>query len=91
MQNTKNVIKYLILGGLFITPFIAFIVLQGTFFPFIVGKGFVFRIIVEIVFGLFVILAFLDKEYRPRFSWITKSVLFFTVAILIADLLGGNV
>jgi len=91
MQNTKNVIKYLILSGLFVTPFIAFIVLQGTFFPFIVGKGFAFRIIVEILFGLFVILAFLDREYRPKFSWITKAVLGFTFLTLLADLLGANV
>ncbi|HEY4509087.1 MAG TPA: O-antigen ligase family protein [Candidatus Paceibacterota bacterium] len=88
MQNTKNIIKYLILGGIFITPFIAFIVPQGMFFPFITGKGFVFRILVEIIFGLYVVLAFMDRGYRPKLSWITKSVLIFTLAILVADLLG---
>jgi len=90
MRNTKNILKYLVLGGLFITPFIAFIVLQGTFFPFIVGKGFTFRIIVEIVFGLFVILAFIDKDYRPKFSWITKAVVSFALITLVADLFGAN-
>lgn len=90
MQNTKNILLYTILGGLFITPFIAFIVPQGMFFPFIVGKGFTFRIIVEIIFGLFIILAFLDKEYRPKFSWITKSVLLFVLVIFVADLFGAN-
>jgi O-antigen ligase/tetratricopeptide (TPR) repeat protein len=91
MQNTKNILKYLIFGGLFLVPFIAFIVPTGMFFPFISGKGFAFRILVEILFGLFVILAFTDKDYRPRFSLLTKSVLLFTLIILIADLLGQNV
>ena len=90
MPKTKNLLTYLIFGGLFITPFIAFIVPSGMFFPFVVGKGFAFRILVEILFGLFIILAFVDREYRPKFSWITKSVLLFTLVILVADLLGQN-
>lgn len=91
MQNIKNILKYLVWGGIFITPFIVFIVFSNTFFPFVVGKGFTFRILVDILFGLFVTLAFVDKEYRPKLSWITKSFLLFTVVILIADLLGQNV
>lgn len=91
MQITKNIIKYSVIVGLFLIPFIPFIVPGAMFFPFISGKGFAFRILVEIVFGLFVILAFLDKEYRPKMSWITKSVLLFTGAVLLADLCGVNV
>lgn len=91
MQNTKNIIKYSILTGLFLIPFIPFIVPSAMFFPFITGKGFAFRIITEIIFGLFVILAFWDREYRPKMSWITKSVLIFTSAVLVADLFGVNV
>jgi len=60
------------------------------FFPFVAGKGFAFRILIELLFGVFVILAFLDKEYRPKFSWLTKSILLFTGIILLADLLGEN-
>lgn len=91
MINTKNALNYIVLGGLFITPFIAFLVPSGMFFPFITGKGFAFRILVEIIFGLYIILAFLDKDYRPKFSWLTKSILLFTFIILVADLLGENV
>lgn len=90
-MKIKDILKYLIWGGLFVTPFIVFFVPGNMFFPFISGKGFAFRILVEILFGLFVIFAFIDKEYRPKLSWITKSVLLFTVVILIADLLGQNV
>ncbi len=90
MQTTKNILKYTILAGLFVIPFIAFLVPNTMFFPFITGKGFSFRIIVEIIFGLFVVLAFLDREYRPKMSWITKSVLAFTFITLIADIFGVN-
>ncbi len=90
MKTTSNIIRYTILGGLFIIPFIVFLVPSGMFFPFIVGKGFAFRIIVEILFGLFVALAFVDKEYRPKVSWLSKSILLFMAVMLVADLLGQN-
>lgn len=90
MEMIKNILKYTVLLGLFAIPFIPFIVPGGMFFPFIAGKGFSFRIIVEIIFGAFLVLAFIDSQYRPRFSWITKSVLLFTFITLIADLLGVN-
>ena len=90
MQTFKNILKYSVLAGLFIIPFIPFVVPQAMFFPFITGKGFAFRIITEIIFGLFVILAFIDSEYRPKISWITKSVLFFTFIVLVTDIFGVN-
>lgn len=90
MQTIQNIIKYKITVGLFIIPFIVFIVPDNMFFPFITGKGFTFRVLVEILFGLYLVLAFMDKTYRPKFSWITKSVLVFVGIIFIADLLGEN-
>lgn len=86
----KNILKYTVLVGLFAIPFIPFIVPSAMFFPFITGKGFAFRIIVEIMAGAFIVLAFADSQYRPKLSWITKSVILFTLITLIADLLGVN-
>lgn len=90
MTTTKNILKYGVLAGLFLIPFIPFIVPKAMFFPFIAGKGFAFRILVEIIFGFFVALAFMDPAYRPKLSWLTKSLLLFTSIILIADLFGVN-
>lgn len=90
MQIMKNILKYSVICGLFLVPFIPFIVPGAMFFPFITGKGFTFRILIEIIFGLFVILSSIDTQYRPKLSAITKSVLFFTMAILIADIFGVN-
>ncbi|KND49427.1 MAG: putative O-antigen ligase [Parcubacteria bacterium C7867-003] len=90
MTTTKNILKYCVLAGLFLIPFIPFIVPKAMFFPFIAGKGFVFRILIELIFGLFVALAFTEPSYRPKLSWLTKSLLLFTSIILVADLFGVN-
>jgi O-antigen ligase/Flp pilus assembly protein TadD len=90
MKLTKQICKWIVLGGVFAAPFIPFIVSNTMFFPFITGKGFTFRILVEIVFGAYVLLALLDAQYRPRMSWITKAIFGFAAITLIADLLGAN-
>lgn len=79
------------MGGLFLVPFIAFIVPGNMFFPFITGKGFTFRILVEILFGLYVILSAMAPEYRPKITWITKAAGIFVLATLVADLFSANV
>ncbi len=86
----KNILKWGIIGGLFLVPFVPFIVSSSMLFPFITGKGFAFRIIIEIVAALYVLLALLDVEYRPKLSLMTKAVLVFTGIIFVADLFGEN-
>lgn len=90
MQNIKNILYYSVLAGIFIIPFIAFLVPTNMFFPFISGKGFTFRIIVEIIFGLYVLLALYEPEYRPKDSWITRAVVSFTLVAFVADIFGQN-
>ncbi len=86
----NNIIKYSIFGGLFLTLFIPLYVSNNLFFPYITGKGFAFRIIVEIIFALWIVLMLRDKSYIPRFSWPTIILTSFTLVVLIADLLGMN-
>lgn len=90
MTTTKNILKYAVLTGLFIIPFIPFIVPSAMFFPFITGKGFTFRILVEIIFGLYVLLALIEPSYRPKISWVTKSMFLFVFIVLVADVFGAN-
>jgi tetratricopeptide (TPR) repeat protein/O-antigen ligase len=90
MTTTRDILKYTVLGGLFLIPFIPFIISSSMFFPFITGKGFTFRILVEILFGVFTVLAFMEPAYRPKFNWITKAILAFTAVIFLADILGEN-
>ena len=54
----------------------------------IAWKHFAFRILVEVTFGLWVLLALLDGRRRPRLSPILVALSVFTVIIALADLLG---
>lgn len=78
----------IIFGGLLLSLFIPFIVANGMFFPFITGKGFVFRIGIEVLFMLWVVLAIRDRSYLPKFSWILGTLLIFLAAIGLADFFG---
>ena len=95
----NTLIKYAIIIGLAAVPFIPTYVANYFFFPFISGKGFAFRIIVEIVFALWLILIFrergtsvvgTDRSVLPRFNAISLSISVFTFIALIADLAGLN-
>ncbi len=84
----KQTLRAVIFIGLFAIPFIPFLVSGSFFFPFITTKAFTFRIIVEVIFGVWLILAFLDSSYRPKRSPILYAVGLFIFIIGLADLLG---
>ena len=65
----KHVIRWAVLGALFAIPFIPLYIEYDLFFPFITGKNFAFRILVEIAVVGWILLALVDTRYRPRFSW----------------------
>ena len=74
--------------GLFAIPFIPFLVSSSFFFPFITTKAFTWRIIIEIIFAAWVLLALLDASYRPKRSIIFYSIFGFLAIIGLADLFG---
>lgn len=91
-------LRWGIVGGVlavFLTPLI---VANPLFFPFITGKNFVFRILVEIVLALWLILALRDPSVRPRISFSLKSpgslmflaMTVFIVLLGVADIFGVN-
>ena len=90
MQGRLKILRYFIIGGIFLTPFIPLFVLGAFFFPYITGKNFVFRIIVEILFGLWLCLAIFDKNYRPKKSFILTTAMAFMGILVISTFLGKN-
>ncbi|MBI2046274.1 MAG: O-antigen ligase family protein [Parcubacteria group bacterium] len=90
-MNINTILRRIIIGGIFLVPFIPLIVVPSMFFPFITGKNFAFRIIIEIVFALWLILAYRDSSHRPRFSWVFAAVSAFVGIITLADFLGENI
>lgn len=84
----QKILRRVVYVGLFLVPFIPFLVYSGFFFPFITTKAFAFRAIVEVIFAAWLILALLDAQYRPKRSLILYSVVAFLAVIGLADLLG---
>jgi O-antigen ligase/tetratricopeptide (TPR) repeat protein len=76
----KDSLKGILYVALFAIPFIPLIVTDSLFFPFITGKNFTFRILVEIAFAAWVLLSVYDVKYRPKFSWVAVS---FTALIMV--------
>jgi len=89
-MKVVSIIKWIVLGALFLIPFLALYVANGAFFPFITGKAFAFRILVEIAFVGWAVLALADKQYRPRFSWTLLLYGVFAVWMMVADFLALN-
>lgn len=77
-----------ILACVFLVPFIPLIVSSSLFFPYIVGKNVAFRVLVELMTLLWVILALRDSDYRPRKSWVLYAVSAFLAAITLATIFG---
>lgn len=78
------------LGALFLIPLAPLIVVNGFFFPFITGKAFYLRTLIEIAVAGWVVLALLDAAYRPRFSWIGAAAVLFVVWMFVADAFALN-
>jgi hypothetical protein len=85
-----KVTTYVALAALFAIPFIPLYIANGLFFPFITGKGFLFRILVEIASVAWLVLALADKKYRPRFSWILVLYGAFAAWMFVADVCALN-
>ena len=91
MNIHKILANAVVLAGFVAVPFIPFIILsQTTFFPFIVGKNFAFRIVVEIMFSAWLVLAFIDPAYRPKKSWLLGAFVAFISIITISAIFGEN-
>ena len=83
-------LRYALLTGIFAVPFLSFIVTPSLFFPFITGKNFAFRALVEIMLALWAILALRDASYRPRLSAISAAFAAFLVTMGISTVLAEN-
>lgn len=86
----NDFLRVIVYGGLFVIPFLTLYVANDYFFPFITGKNFAFRIIVELVFAAWFVLLLLDAKYRPKFSWVLASFSGFLIIMFFANLFGEH-
>ncbi|MEK9177342.1 MAG: O-antigen ligase family protein [Patescibacteria group bacterium] len=89
-MKTEKLLRQALIALLFLVPFIPLIVANPLFFPFITGKNFAFRVLVEFAFGLWILLALKDPSTRPRRSALFGALLLFIATLGISTFLGEN-
>jgi tetratricopeptide (TPR) repeat protein len=90
MRALEQILRWTAIGGAFSLPFVVFYIADGMFFPFITGKNFYFRIVVEIMAAAWLALALILPQYRPRKNWILAAFAVFVLIMAIADAQGVN-
>lgn len=90
MKNLESITLWIVKIGLWAIPFLPLYIEPAMLFPFITGKNFAFRMIVEILFALWIGIAIIREEYRPKLTPIFKTATVFTVILFLADLLSPN-
>lgn len=60
------------------------------YFPYITGRNFAFRILVELALALWLGLMTVDKSYRPKLTWISGAIIIFVAVIGLANFFGVN-
>src|SRR3989344_9539400 len=87
MNSFEKVLRFCATALIYFIPLVPLIVFSGTFFPYITGKNFTFRILVEIVTALWLILLLLrPSEYKPKKSFILYALGMFILAAGISTL-----
>lgn len=99
----QSIIKKIVIGCLLLVPFVALHVADagtfdilnwgggaGLFFPFISGKNLIFRVLVEIAFAGWVVLALRDAAYRINIKKTPLTIAYavFMIVLLLADIFG---
>ena len=89
LMHYQTYLRWGALSALFVALFVPFIVAVGgfwpnLFFPYITGKNFAFRILVEFALLCYVLLAMREPKYRPRASNIMWAVVAFAVWMAVA-------
>lgn len=83
-MNISNWYRRFLIGGLYALLFIPLVVSDFLFFPFITGKNFAFRIIVEILTALWLLACLQEPRMRPRRGILLWLVSGLTVAVLLS-------
>ena len=75
---------------LFAIPFLSLYIARSMFFPYITGRNFFFRILVELALAFWAGLIVLDKTYRPQRTVIFWAIAAFLFIVGLADIFGIN-
>jgi O-antigen ligase/tetratricopeptide (TPR) repeat protein len=89
-EKIENIYIWWIKILLYIIPFLALYIPSSMIFPYITGRNFAFRILVELATVLWLALICWNKKYRLHNTPILQTILIFTFIVGLADLSGVN-
>src|SRR3989344_1107854 len=85
----EKILYWTVRIGAYLLPFTLLIVAYSMFFPFITGKNFAFRIIVELMAAAWIGLLIIDfKKYWSRWNFVSIALTVFVAVIFISALFG---
>ena len=70
IARTESILLLVIKAGAFLVILTPLVVTGSTLFPYVVGKAVYVRVLIEVMFACWVLLAVWNPEYRPPRSWI---------------------
>lgn len=88
MSSAEKNLSWILKGGLWLVPFIPLIITRSMYFPFITGKNFTFRILIELLSTLWIFAALKFPRFRPRSSALAWAIVAFTIVLGLATLFG---
>ena len=89
--KVEAVLYWAIRIGAYALPFTLLIVSNSMFFPFVSGKNFAFRIIVEVMVAAWAGLLIIDfRKYWPKWSLSATAFVVFVAAVFISAIFGVN-
>lgn len=89
-MQLDTLLKNVSITALFAVLFVPLVIANDFFFPFITGKAFFFRIMVEVAFSSYVVLALRNPQYRPKFSYIAGGLAAFLLVMAAATIFAEN-
>ena len=89
-KNKDFYIMSIIRIGLILILFLPLLFIDSTYFPFVTTRNLVFRLIISIIFPLYLYLFFKDKKYWPKFNKGFIFIFLFIISLTISSLLGSN-
>lgn len=87
-HDSSKIVAWIVKLGLLIVPVLPLVVTQSLYFPFITGKNFIFRIVVEVIFVFWLWLILTNSQYRLRASAVVYSLSALIIALFLATVFG---
>ena len=87
-ETLEKILLSIIKWGVYFSLLTPLVVVSGFFYSFIVPKTIYFRIIVEIIFAVYLILILSFPKYRPKINTLSISIFIFILVSILTSVLG---